>query len=75
MTQFIKWLLKKVFGLKLNGKPKKSRQRNWTHLEIAYLEENIGKISYRSIGIKLGRSKSSIVNKAVRLGLAPINKK
>lgn len=45
------------------------RGSTWTENEIAYLEDKWGTISISSIAKNLGRTESSILNKAQRLGL------
>ncbi len=45
--------------------------RNWTPEEKAYLQENWGTASFKSISKKLGRSVAAIQLKANRMGLGP----
>lgn len=42
---------------------------DWTQDDITFLRKNIGKMTYREIGVALGRTKSAIIGKADRLGL------
>lgn len=45
------------------------RRRNWTEDEEIFLCENVGKLTFKKIGIELGRSESSVANKAKMLGV------
>ena len=45
------------------------RRRRWTKDEEIFLCENVGKLTFKKIGIELGRSENSIANKAKMLGV------
>lgn len=43
--------------------------KNWSQEEVAYLEDNWGKKTIKSIANKLGRSEQGVIQKASKLGL------
>ena len=45
------------------------RRKTWTEDEEIFLFDNVGKLTFLNIGIELGRSESSIKNKAKLLGV------
>ena len=49
------------------------RRRRWTEDEECFLCENVGKLTFKKIGIELGRSESSIANKAKLLGVKVVD--
>ena len=49
------------------------RRRKWTEDEEIFLCENVGKLTFKKIGIELGRSESSIARKAKILGVKVVD--
>ena len=49
------------------------RRRKWTEDEEIFLCENVGKLTFKKIGIELGRSESSIASKAKILGVKVVD--
>lgn len=45
------------------------RRKKWTKDEEIFLCENVGNLTFKKIGIELGRSESSVANKAEMLGV------
>ncbi|WP_373836329.1 hypothetical protein [Jeotgalibaca arthritidis] len=45
------------------------RRKTWTEDEEIFLFDNVGKLTFKKIGIELGRSESSVANKAKILGV------
>ncbi len=49
------------------------RRRKWTKDEECFLCENVGKLTFKKIGIELGRSENSVASKAKLLGVKVVD--